>query len=436
MVQTGYRRWETKPLDCWQKGKELRLGYYRDVATAREQGKLLVSGSGTWAQTLPAGLGEHVFFAGEPYGASISYHPEFAQQCAEATEAHGLSRDLCAYMRNYWGSMYLDRYLFGGPFPRPDFYLSFHLCDSHAKWYQLAAEYTGAPHYGIDWPVAAYGEKREARAEYVAAQMWDAIEWMERITKRKFDDEKLIEAIENEVYAIRYYTEALLLNQAVPAPLDHKSQLSLYVHTINMKHTREARDFYKLLRDEVQDRVDNQIAALATERYRIWHDNIPPWFFLRFFRLMEQYGAACIGSFYLLIFGAFILDKVGNWVPYPTPEELGLTFQGREDALRFYSQYIIDNPGYDMFYLAPPKTAHILRLMQQYSCRAMIMHLNRGCEGHAEGQLEFRLGLLKEGIPVLTYEGNMADKREFDQSQVLDRLESFMESLGLDRLEG
>ena len=48
MVQADYRRWKTKPLDCWQKGKELRLNYYRDVATARERGKLLVSGSGTF----------------------------------------------------------------------------------------------------------------------------------------------------------------------------------------------------------------------------------------------------------------------------------------------------------------------------------------------------------------------------------------------------
>ncbi|MBF8265660.1 MAG: benzoyl-CoA reductase, bzd-type, O subunit, partial [Dehalococcoidia bacterium] len=50
-------------------------------------------------------------------------------------------------------------------------------------------------------------------------------------------------------------------------------------------------------------------------------------------------------------------------------------------------------------------------------------------------QLEFRLGVQKAGIPVLTYEGNMADKREFDESQTIDRLEAFMESLGLHKLD-
>lgn len=35
----------------------------------------------------------------------------------------------------------------------------------------------------------------------------------------------------------------------------------------------------------------------------------------------------------------------------------------------------------------------------------------------------------------MVYEGNMADKREIDERQILDRLDSFMKNLGLNRLE-
>ena len=35
-------KYKTAPLKCWQKGKELRLEAYRDLATGHEQGKLLV----------------------------------------------------------------------------------------------------------------------------------------------------------------------------------------------------------------------------------------------------------------------------------------------------------------------------------------------------------------------------------------------------------
>jgi len=42
-----------------------------------------------------------------------------------------------------------------------------------------------------------------------------------------------------------------------------------------------------------------------------------------------------------------------------------------------------------------------------------------------------RLLLTKEGLPVMTYEGNMGDEREFDESKTYARIDAFMESLGL-----
>jgi benzoyl-CoA reductase/2-hydroxyglutaryl-CoA dehydratase subunit BcrC/BadD/HgdB len=47
---------------------------------------------------------------------------------------------------------------------------------------------------------------------------------------------------------------------------------------------------------------------------------------------------------------------------------------------------------------------------------------------------EIRLILLNQGIPVLAFEHNMADRREFDEVQVMARLDAFMESLGLKQL--
>lgn len=41
---------------------------------------------------------------------------------------------------------------------------------------------------------------------------------------------------------------------------------------------------------------------------------------------------------------------------------------------------------------------------------------------------------LEAGIPVMSYEGNMGNKRELNEAQVLYRIDSFMESLGLRKL--
>jgi hypothetical protein len=51
------------------------------------------------------------------------------------------------------------------------------------------------------------------------------------------------------------------------------------------------------------------------------------------------------------------------------------------------------------------------------------------------GATETRLALLKAEYPVVTYEANMADEKELDKNSVLSRIDSFMESLGIEKLE-
>jgi benzoyl-CoA reductase subunit B len=36
---------------------------------------------------------------------------------------------------------------------------------------------------------------------------------------------------------------------------------------------------------------------------------------------------------------------------------------------------------------------------------------------------------------VMTYEGNMADEKEFDERRTVSRIDSFMETLGLKQIE-
>ncbi|MFQ5827167.1 MAG: 2-hydroxyacyl-CoA dehydratase [Dehalococcoidia bacterium] len=430
-----HRRWKTEPLRSWGKCKELRLNHYREVSQAREEGKLLVTGGLSEIIILPAGLGDFVFFSGEPYGASLSTDAEFCQACTEAVESLGYARDICSYFRNYLGSMHLDRYFFGGPFPKAEFCLSLHNCDSHAKWYQTVSDHFGIPFFGIDLLNHAPGRHLEERGEYLAGQLYDAIEWMERVSGRQYDDEKLIEAIHIESEIGSLWAQTCILNQAIPAPLDQKSMWSLYLPAGMLKWQREALEFHRMLQDEVQDRVNRGIGSLATERCRLIHDGMPPWFFLRIFRLMEQYGAVCIGSQYCFgLTGFFSMGPDGSWQAAKTPRELGIPLRNRDDAVRYFAQKILSRVVGDGCYWAPAKNDQNLSLVRQWQAQGMVIHLNRGCEGMAQHQLEMRLGLLEAGIPVMTYEGNMADKREFDEAQVLDRLESFMESLELQKL--
>lgn len=436
MSALSSHRYQTRQLGFWQRAKEIRLNYYREIATAREEGKLLTTGSLTGPSTLVAGLGPCVHLGGEPYGASIAADPAFSIECAEAVESRGFARDLCAYMRNYWGSMFLDRYYFGGPFPKPDFCIQLHVCDSHGKWYQLVSEHLGIPYFGVDFPVCFTEGDRQVRQDYLVNQMLDSIEWMEKVTGRQYNDELLIEAVRNECLSSSLWGEAMCLNKAVPAPLDQKSIFSLYVVGGFIKHRKEAVDFYQQVRDEVKERVADGIAAVPSERCRLVDDGQPPWYFLRLYRYLEQYGAVVVGSWYtLFLFGHAGEQPDGTWGRAKTPEEMGMPLNSREDAVRALVWWHLDKPNRSVFGSPQGKAALNLRFYKEWGAQGMIMHLNRGCEGLSMFSPEIRLFLLEHGVPVVAFEHNMADKREFDEAQVMDRLDAFMESLDLKKLE-
>jgi len=91
------KKYKTAPLKSWKKCKELRTGLYRDIAEAKDKGKLLICGSTGPSITLAMGY-DHAFVQGEPYGASVAHiyqrDPDLYQEMVEASEHAGYPRDL------------------------------------------------------------------------------------------------------------------------------------------------------------------------------------------------------------------------------------------------------------------------------------------------------------------------------------------------------
>ncbi len=438
----GEKRYKTRRLKCWPKAKELRQKYYEEYAEIKDKGGLRAVGGAWTFHPIAKGLGDDVcWLTSEPYGASCAFQKSFSDKCLEETEKHGYARDLCAYMRNYWGSMFLNQYAFGGEFPRPDFTFQNHICCSHSKWYQTVGEYEGTPEYSVDMSTGPYYETPYSKMEdykidYVAGQLLDGIEWLEKVTGRKYDDEKLIEAVHINCRMTALWSEICALNMAIPAPLDEKTMYSLYVFPTLDSSKKEFLDLYEELRDETKERVADGIAAVAAERFRVISDSQPPWGFLSLWRRLEKYGVVSVGALYTFaLMGTWEKGEDGTWVPARTPQQKGIEIKNREDACRVLADWYLRKLVYSEFYHPDVKSHMMIDIVKQWKANAVIIHLNRGCEGTAIGQSENRLALLKEGIPVLTYEGNMGDEREFDEGRSLARVEAFMESLDLKQID-
>jgi benzoyl-CoA reductase subunit B len=339
-------------------------------------------------------------------------------------------------MRNYWGSVILDRYVFGGPFPKPDFIWQDHICCSHAKWYQVVTDLEPElPYFCVDVSVGPYAELNENRLAYVVGQMHDGIEWMEKVTGRTYDDGLLIEAVKNECRATSLWAEICAFNRAVPAPLDEKSMYSLYVFGTLMKHDPRVVELYEELRDEVADRVSNGIAAIANERCRVMSDTQPPWAFLDVFRYLEEFGCISIGSLYTFALIGMWEDKPdGTWGPRTTPMEKNIEIKDRDQALRILAEWNLSKPEWQHFYSPHLKSEMMIRIAREWKLDGVMLHYNRGCEGLTIGIAENRLALLEAGFPVMTFEGNMGDEREFDRGRTMSRIDAFMETLGLRKI--
>ncbi|MGD9125729.1 MAG: benzoyl-CoA reductase, bzd-type, subunit O, partial [Desulfarculaceae bacterium] len=393
-------------------------------------------GGGSWAPcAIPRGFGDDVYgMSSEPYSASIAFDRELSLQCLEATEKKGYARDLCGYMRNYFGSIILDKFAFGGPFPKHDFIMQTHICCSHAKWYQAAQELEGGvPMFGIDMapgPYPPFGSEEDLphRIDYVAGQFLDAIDWIGDVTGREFDDERFLEAAWDEVRTMALWPRVCWLNQAVPAPLDEKSMYALYVLATLDKAWKAIPDFYEELYDEVQDRVDRGIAAVGNESLRVMTDAQPPWGFLGMYRRLEQEGAVSIGSLYTFGLEGIWTYKADDEVLVPR-EMPRARPQTREEACRMLADWFLNRPLYQATYDPSYKTAMMAAVARQWKVDGIILHLNRGCEGLTVGAPENRLGLQAEGFKVMTYEGNMGDEREFDMTRAYARLETFLDLL-------
>ena len=440
-VITKKNLYPPEPLKTWAEAKYLRNKYYQDFLDAPKNGGLRVSGSGTMFFSLLGGLGRDVHtLTGEPYAATCAFYQDFSTECMEAVEKAGIARDLCGYLRNYWGGVLLDKYIMPdgtviSPWPKPDFFFTSHYCCTHAKWYEWCKEEEGnLPMYGIDVPWHPFDhESTKERMDYIVQQAMEAIEWMEKVTGRKYDDELMLEAMNNESRSSSLWAEICTMNQAVPAPLDEKAMFSLYVFNTLCPQLKETADFYEHVRDEVADRVHRGIAAWPNERFRYITDSQPPWAFLHVFRHLERvYGAVSIGSVYTFCLQVnWDYDKQGNLVAAKTPQQSGARMDTRENAVRAYVDFKAKNAVLCRFFDSDTTSDLMMKLVKNWKADAVLIHLNRGCEGTAFGQMENRLDLMKAKIPVLAFEGNMGDYREFDAQRTMSRIETFFESMGM-----
>ncbi|MGB5157476.1 2-hydroxyacyl-CoA dehydratase subunit D [Desulfobacterium sp. N47] len=318
------------------------------------------------------------------------------------------------------------------------------MCDTQGKWYQIMSELEGVPYNALDFMPYEWEceheskESKNLKHQYLKDQMLDIIEWMEKITGKKYDDEKFINALNCECESASLWAHCCMVNRSIPAVMDEKMMHSLYVTAVLMRHEKASVDFYKELLDELKDRADRGIAAIENERLRLLLDGLPPWHSLEIYRYIEEFGGVSIGSHFSFgVSGGWAYDSEQDTrVPAKTPKEAGIKLNTREEACSWYAKWLLETNTVlrSLKFSGKGKNKHILDLVKKWNVDGVLIHLNRGCEGTASGQMKIRYFLAENDIPVITFEGNHADIREFDLPRVKATINTFMETLDLKKL--
>ncbi|MEE9202539.1 MAG: 2-hydroxyacyl-CoA dehydratase family protein [Dehalococcoidia bacterium] len=428
--------WESQPLECWGKLKELRRKFVTEMWTAKDRGELLMMGGTGPLHAMPAGLGKFHFFGGlGPNFGRIMDDLPLLSKCMDTSEQMGYGPDTCSTLRCTLGSMFLGEFDINrrtGERLKADFLLENQVCQAQGKTAQLWHEYTGVPNFLIEMP------PNMERIDYLLSQLEESIEFMQRVTGREYHDEWLIEAVENEWEIRVLWARLSECQKAIPAPVKQKNLFSF--NTIMWRggrHRQESLDFMRMALAEVEDRVARKIAGFPAERSRLFHEAAATWYKSPVLSYPERYGAVFMGSHQIFAGqGAFAVAEDGTWTVAPTIKELGLEIKDRQSALRALATlYLKYSPGTEGILCLEHRVDARAMLAQEYHVDGVVINNDRGCRGTSVGNMESVLALKRVGIPVISYEGNVTNPRELDANEYIRRMDSFLESLGLKPLD-
>jgi benzoyl-CoA reductase subunit B len=432
--------YETRPLEFWAKAKELRAGWQKSI-----ESKEKVVGQGNayfvdWTAAFPA----LTIIEDNPAGAMMgNKNSAFARKARLASERTGWGREICGYQGNCWGAQYLGYQEAGSEFPLRKLVVPMPcVCDQHAKRGQQARDFMATPQWMADQCIyfGPHSDERDKpMLEHKAYCNYRIINDIERIFGQKFDDERLIELI-HESNEIKDYAReiSILMAQTKPTPLSVKDLYSVYtIGGLTKVDPEETVAFWRMVRDEVKWRADNQIAAVGNERFRWIEAHPPSWHFMKYYRYMEKYGAICLGSQYTHIMAGSMETQEDGSVgfrekpgyPKDTPME------AREDAIR-YALGTEARPLYSFKvdeYLRRDSIVDFAKICKADGALLPIWRHGLGCTFTRKEQAMY---LRNAGLSVMHYEGSQpGDRTDLDEKRMLDQLDTWMQSLGMHMLD-
>ena len=224
-----------------------------------------------------------------PFGFHTVYPENHAALCgvqkrvpmlSDAAEGEGYARDLCSYARSDLGSV-LTGDTPVGRLPRPDLLACCtNICQTVLYWYRSLAAHFRVPLVLIDTPFL-YGEAQPHQLDYVRDQIGELLEVAGRVTGRQVAEDDVAAFVRKARDGTRLWGECLATGQARPAPWTGIDGFFHIAPIVTLRGSEACNAYYRMLLDELNDRVRRGIGGIRDERHRLLWDNLPMWYWVR-----------------------------------------------------------------------------------------------------------------------------------------------------------
>ncbi|MHA1689740.1 MAG: 2-hydroxyacyl-CoA dehydratase subunit D, partial [Promethearchaeota archaeon] len=249
---------------------------------------------------------------------------------------------------------------------------------------------------------------------YVKEQLYELIDFIQEVTGHEYDEEKGREVILNSWNLGIVWQDIFELRKAVPCPISTRDTFGGLFPLFTMPGLKEPIKLYKRMYKEAKARVDNGIGALDEENYRLMFEGIPFWYALKYFSTLEKYGAIIVYEPYTYAFSKFVNPNVTKEKllkdPIDTMSELFLSFW-----------YIYD---------LKTRIKKFAETVRDWKVDGVLLHENLSCRPNSCGLYDLKKHLLEDyDIPSLIINADMNDPRKFNEEQLNNQIESFIEIL-------
>ena len=290
--------------------------------------------------------------------------------------------------------------------PMPDFVLCCNnICNCMTKWYENIARMHNIPLIMIDVPYNNTVEVDDTYVAYIRGQFDNAIEQLEKISGRKFDEKKFEEACANANRTAQAWLRVCDYLQYKPAPY---SGFDLFNHMADVVTARgrvAAAEAFELLEQDLAEQVKKgESTTPFPEKYRVMFEGIPCWPKLPdLFKPLKANGVNVTAVVYAPAFG--------------------FVYNNMEEMVRAYCK--------------APNSVCIEQgvawregICKDNKVDGVLVHYNRSCKpwsGYmAEMQRRFTADL---GIPCAGFDGDQADPRNFNAAQYETRVQGLVEAM-------